>query len=63
MLNRRTIEDMCKAAEAGSSAESAWAAQICRQLLDLQVGETVKVSFEPGEEFLITCCQEGYELE
>ncbi|RKJ79121.1 MULTISPECIES: hypothetical protein [unclassified Pyramidobacter] len=61
MLDRKLIEMMYETA-AKSELQGARSAAVYRQMLEMPLDSQMTARFQEGEDFIVTCREEGYEL-
>lgn len=62
MLDRKLIEMMYDTASKSTLAGAHSAAVIYKKILDMPLDSKLTVQFQEGEDFVVTCRAEGYEL-
>lgn len=62
MLDRKLIEMMYDTAHKSELEGAHSAALIYKKMLTMPVNSSMTVQFQEGEDFIVTCRPEGYEL-
>ncbi len=62
MIDRKLIEAMYQTASQSDLSGAQVAARVYEKMLAMAPGTTMTVQFQPGEDFLVTCLEGGYEL-
>lgn len=62
MLDRKLIEMMYETAAKSGLQGARSAAAVYRQMLEMPLGSQMTVRFQEGEDFIVTCREEGYKL-